>query len=70
MNSGLTIQNAVETQDGVLEGDVDTGGTSESLGDLEWLRQETLDLTGAGNDQTFFLGQLTHTQNSDDILES
>ena len=70
MEVGLTIQNAVETQDSVLEGDVDTGGTSESLGDLEWLRQETLDLTGAGDDQTLLLGQLTHTQNGDDILES
>ena len=65
----LTIQNAVETEDSVLEGDVDAGGTSEGLGNLEWLRQETLDLTGTGNDQTLFLGQLTHTQNGNDILE-
>merc|ERR1712193_511267 len=59
----------VEAQDRVLQRDVDAGGTSEGLGNLEWLRQETLDLTGAGDDETLLLGQLTHTQNGDDILE-
>lgn len=43
--------------------------TSEDLGHLEGLRQETLDLAGAGHSQFVLLRQLIHTQNGDDILQ-
>ena len=34
----------------------------------ERLGQESLDLTGTGYDQLVFLGQLIHTEDSNDIL--
>ena len=36
---------------------------------LERLRQESLDLPGSGDLQLVLLGQLVHTQDSDDVLE-
>ena len=43
--------------------------SSENFSDLEGLRQETLDLTGAGDGELVFFGQLIHTQNGNNILE-
>lgn len=43
--------------------------TSEDLSDLEGLREEPLDLTGTRHCQLVLLGQLVHTQDSDDVLQ-
>jgi len=36
---------------------------------MEWLGQELLSLTGTGDSQLVFFGQIVHTENSNDILE-
>ncbi len=46
-----------------------TGGASEDLGDVEGLRQEALDLTGARHRHLVLLTQLVHAQDGNDILQ-
>src|SRR5437588_9217734 len=42
---------------------------SEHFGHVERLRQETLDLAGAGHGQLVFGSQLVHAQNGDDVAQ-
>jgi peptide chain release factor 1 len=65
----LTVENLLETADNLGKSDEATLHTGENFGDLERLRQETLQLTGAEDDQTIILRQLIHTKNGNDILE-
>src|SRR5690606_37656243 len=65
----LTGQDAGETTDGLLQRHVLAGGTGEHFGHVERLRQEALDLTGAGHQLLVGLGQLVHTQDGDDVLQ-
>ena len=43
--------------------------SGELFGNEEALAEETLDLTGAGNDEFFFIGQFIHTEDGDDVLQ-
>ena len=65
----LTVANSGESLDRVLQGDESSRGSGEDLSDLERLGQELLDLSSPGDDHLVFLGQLVHTENSDDVLE-
>jgi len=65
----LAAQNLGETGDGVLECYVSAWGTGEGLSNGEWLREESLDLSGSGDGELLFGGELSHTENGDDILE-
>uniref|UniRef100_A0A182P1D5 Prokaryotic-type class I peptide chain release factors domain-containing protein n=1 Tax=Anopheles epiroticus TaxID=199890 RepID=A0A182P1D5_9DIPT len=65
----LTVQDLGEALDGFLQRHQFAGMASEHLSDLERLRQETLDLAGAGDRQLVLLGQLIHTQDGNDILQ-
>lgn len=65
----LTAKDGLEAFNGFFEGHQFAQMTSEDLGHLEGLGQETLDLTGAGHRQLVLLGQLVHTQDGNDILE-
>lgn len=64
----LTTKDALEALDGFLEGHQLAQVASEDLGHLEWLRQETLDLTGTSHSEFILLRQLIHTQDGNDIL--
>src|SRR5690554_984274 len=65
----LTVQNAVETTDGFLQGHVFTRRTGEYFRNEERLRQEALDLTRTGYGLLVFFRQFVHTQNRDDVLQ-
>lgn len=65
----LTLKDLLEGADGVVQLDQAALETSEDLGDSEGLGEETLDLTGTLDGELVALGQLIHTQDSDDILE-
>jgi len=65
----LTSEDLGEAGDGVLEGDISAWGTSKGLGDGEWLREESLDLSGSLDGQLLLGAQLSHTENGNDILE-
>ncbi len=65
----FTVHDAFEALDGVFERDEHAGRTREDFGNVERLRQETLDFTRAGNGEFVFFRQLVHTQNGDDVLQ-
>jgi len=65
----LTVQDLSETSNGVLQSHISAWGTGEGLGDGEWLREESLDLSGSGDGELLFGGELSHTENGNDILE-
>lgn len=69
MLNKLTSKDALEALDGFLEGHQFAQMASEHLSHLEGLRQETLDLAGAGHGQFVLLRQLIHAQNGNDILQ-
>ncbi len=66
----LTSKDSLEGSNGVLKGNKLTWDTSENLGDLERLGEETLDLTGTLDGELVSLRQLIHTKNGNDILET
>ncbi len=45
------------------------GEPGKHLRHVERLRQEALDLAGAGDDQLVLFRQLVHAQNGDDVLQ-
>ena len=65
----LTIEDGLEAFDRLLQGHQLARVAGEDLCDLEWLGQETLDLTGAGYRQLVLLRQLIHSQDGDDVLQ-
>merc|ERR1739844_794296 len=65
----LAGQDGIEARDGLVNGDKFAGVVGQHLSDLERLREESLDLPGPGHLQLVFLGQLVHTEDSNDILE-
>lgn len=65
----FTIQNHVESLDGIFQRDELAWSTSEDLSDLERLTQETLDLSCACYCQLVVFRQLVHAQNGNDILQ-
>ena len=65
----LTLDDSLETGNGVLHVDESTLDTSENLGDSERLAQETLELTGTLDGKLVSFRKFIHTQNGNDILE-
>lgn len=65
----FTVDDGLETADGVLEVDQLTLDTSEDLGDSERLAQETLELTSTLDGELVSFRKFVHTQNGNDILE-
>merc|ERR1739844_41291 len=65
----LAGQDGLEPRDGLVNGDKFAGVVGEHLSDLERLGEESLDLPGSGHLLLVFLGQLVHTEDSNDILE-
>src|SRR5574343_79658 len=65
----LAGTDALEAFDRVLEGNELARRTGEDFGNVERLRQEALNLTGAGHGQLIFRRQFVHTQNSDDVTQ-
>ena len=64
-----TGEERAEAIDGVLEGNELSWVTGEDLRHMEWLGEETFNLTGAGDGKLVLFGEIVHTENSDDILE-
>src|SRR6187402_1083803 len=65
----LAFAEAAETLDGVREVDELAGRAGEDFGNVERLRQEALDLAGAGHRQLVLFRKLVHAENGDDVLE-
>merc|ERR1739844_670593 len=65
----LAGQDGLEARDCPVNGDKFAGVVGEHLGDLERLGEESLDLPGPGHLDLVLLGQLIHTEDSNDILE-
>merc|ERR1739844_291380 len=65
----LAGQDGLEARDGLVNGDKFAGVVGENLSDLERLGEESLDLPGPGHLDLVLLGQLVHTEDSNDILE-
>ncbi len=57
----LAAEDLREPADGLLHRDELASVSGKDLGDLEWLREEPLDLASAGDGQLVLLGQLVHT---------
>merc|ERR1739844_611711 len=65
----LAGQDGLEARDGLVNGDKFAGVVGENLSDLERLGEESLDLPGPGHLDLVLLGQLVHSEDSNDILE-
>ena len=65
----LAFEDFFEPRRGSFERNVLAWVAGELFGNEEALAEETLDLTGAGNDEFFFIGQFVHTENGDDVLQ-
>ena len=65
----LAVDNTFEATDGFLERNVLARGTREHFGDVERLRQEALDLAGAGDRDLVLFRQFIHAENGDDVLQ-
>src|ERR1700676_1110780 len=65
----LALAKPAEALDGVGEVDELAGRSGEDFGDMERLRQETLDLARARHRDLVLFGQLVHAENGDDILQ-
>src|SRR5690606_30849092 len=65
----LAVDDHLEAADGLLQRHVLARGAGEHLGDVERLREETLDLARARHRQLVVLRQLVHAQDRDDVLE-
>src|SRR6201995_3192016 len=65
----LAFAEIAEALDGVAELDELAGRTGEDFGDVERLRQEALDLAGAGHRQLVFFRKLVDAENGDDVLQ-
>ncbi|ABA50504.1 hypothetical protein BURPS1710b_0178 [Burkholderia pseudomallei 1710b] len=65
----LAVDDHLEAADRFLQRHVLARRAREHFGDVERLRQETLDLTCARNRQLVFRRQLVHAQNRDDVAQ-
>lgn len=59
----------LEASDGFFQRYISSWGTGELFSYEEWLRQESLNLSGAGNDDFVVVGKFFHTEDGDDILQ-
>src|SRR5262249_15835057 len=65
----LAVHDLLEAADGVLDRHELPLQAGELLGDEERLRQEALDLAGAGHHQLVVLRQLVDAEDGDDVLQ-
>src|SRR5947208_16936318 len=65
----LAFADRAETLDGVSELDERALRPGEDFGDVERLRQEALDLAGAGHRDLVVFGPFVHAENGDDVLQ-
>ena len=65
----LACKDFLEATDGFLQRNVTSWGASKLFSYEEWLRQESLNLSGTGNNNLVFVRKFFHTQNGDDILQ-
>lgn len=65
----FTVEDGLETGDGLFERHKLASLTSEHFGNLEGLGKETLDLTCSRHGQLVLFGQLVHTQDGNNILK-
>ena len=65
----LSFQNLLKALNGLGKRHIAALHTSKLSCHKEWLRQESLHLTGSGHHQLILLGQFIHTQNGDDVLQ-
>src|SRR5690606_38766369 len=65
----LALAKVAEPLDGVGEIDELAGRAGEHFGDMERLRQETLDLAGARDGELVLFRQFVHAENGDDVLK-
>ncbi|GAF25605.1 transcriptional regulators [Moorella thermoacetica Y72] len=63
------LQDLFETANGFLQGHINPGLAGKSLGYVEGLGEETLDLACPGNYEFIFFGQLIHSQDGDNVLK-
>ena len=63
------LEEGAEALNGVADLDELTWLAREDLRHVEWLGEETLDLTGTGDGKLIFFRQIVHTQNSNNILQ-
>jgi len=65
----LAIDDGGERADRVVDRAEHAGVTGELLGHVERLREELLDLAGAGDDELLLLREFVHAEDRDDVLE-
>src|SRR5262245_1935480 len=65
----VAVAKSLEALDRVGQLDERARPAGEYLGDMEGLRQEALDLAGAGDGDLVLFRQLVHAENGDDVLE-
>ena len=65
----LAFDQPLETLDGIRELHKLARRPCEDFRHVEGLRQEALDLAGAGHGELVLLGQLVHAKNGNDVLE-
>ena len=65
----LACKDFLEASDGFFQRYISSRGTGELFSYEEWLRQESLDLSCAGNDDFVVVGKFFHTEDGDDILQ-
>ena len=64
----VALNDLLERPDRVLEVNQSSLDTSEDLGDGEWLREETLQLTGTLDGQLVLLGKFVESENASGVL--
>ena len=64
----VAVQYLHEAFDRFFAADVDARQSGEHLANEEWLRQETLDLTGARNRQLILVRELFDAEDRDYVL--
>ena len=65
----LARDDAGEARNRVVEADQNARRAGEDLGNVERLREETLDLAGTCHGQLVLFGQLVHAEDGDDVLK-
>ena len=65
----FTSHNSLKRCDCLFELNLNTVRACEDFGNVEWLAEETLDLTGAGHCHFVLFAQFVHAENRDDVLQ-
>src|SRR5579862_7698342 len=65
----FALNQSFEAANRISEIDQYAGCAGEYLRDVEWLRQEALDLARAGHSELILLRQFVHPQDCDDVLQ-